>query len=493
VFGFHRGTHWAAGAPGKLGGTVNSRPQPLFSRAAGHDTGGMSMVVYLALIAAAVVALRHGPGRALLNVYLPVLLLIPDGFRAITPGLPDPNFSQAAIIPIVAVALQRHWHRYRAAPMDLLILLFAVWVGWSDYTGRGYDDAQNLMFAMLFSVLAPYFVARLVISAEGLHVAVARRFVIIVFGVALVGLWEARFGFNPFHALIGNFFPGQGQGWVTTFRYGLARVAGPYSHAILAGIMMAVAFVLQRWLHSAGHWEPRFKYLPALPWPKARLITVALVAGMLLTVARGPWLGAVVAAALFAVGQAADRKRALMIAAAVLAVGAVAGGWALADYLDIKPGTVMTMSQESAFYRKVLFEKYLDIALAHSWFGWGLTTWPKVRGMESIDNYYLLISLMHGLPAMAMLVLLMLGSAAQCLRRGLAEPPGSHGPGFAFAGIFLAIFASLGTVYLGEQVLPTLFFMLGWAQGWLRAGPSATAPAGAVAARVAPRFRHVIQ
>jgi hypothetical protein len=450
----------------------------------------MSMVVYLAFVAAAVVALRHGPGRALMVVYLPVLLLIPDGFRAITPGLPDPNFNQAALIPIVAVALLCYGRGWRPAPMDGLIVVFAVWVGYSDYVARGYDDAQNLMFSMLFSVLAPYFVARRVISAEGLDVAVARRFVIIVFGVALVGVWEARLGFNPFHALIGPLFPGQGKGWVTTFRYGLARVAGPYSHAILAGIMLAVAFILQRWLQSAGHWEPRFK---ALPWPKAKVITGALIVGMVMTVARGPWLGAAVAVAILAVGQAANRKRALRITAAALAVGAAAGAWALNDYLDIKPGAAMTMSQESALYRKVLFEKYFDIALESAWFGWGLTTWPKVRGMASIDNYYLLIALMHGVPAMLMLVCMLLGSAAQCVRRGLAEPPGSRSPAFAFAGIFVAVFVALGTVYLGEQVLPTLFFMLGWAQGWLRTGGKG--PACSVAPRPAavPSFRHVIR
>ena len=453
----------------------------------------MSLVLYLALVAAAVVAVRHGPGRALLAVYLPVLLLIPDGFRAITPGLPDPNFNQAAIIPIVAVALLRYGRTWRPVPMDGLIVVFAVWVGYSDYAGRGYDDAQNLMFSMLFSVLAPYFVARWVISAEGLDVAVARRIVIIVFAVALVGVWEARFGFNPFHALIGPLFPGQGKGWVTTFRYGLARVAGPYSHAILAGIMLAVAFVLQRWLHSAGHWEPRFERFKALPWSKGRVITAVLVVGMLMTVARGPWLGAVVAAALFAVGQAANRRRALMIAGAVLSVGAVAGAWALNDYLDIKPGTVMTMSQESALYRKVLFEKYFDIAMDSAWFGWGLTTWPKVRGMESIDNYYLLISLMHGVPAMLMLVALMLGGAVQCVRRGLAEAPGSHSPAFAFAGTFIAIFVALGTVYLGEQVLPTLFFMLGWAQGWLQVGRKVPVGSVTLPLATAPRFRSVIR
>jgi len=453
----------------------------------------MSLVVYLALVAAAVVALRHGPGRALLAVYLPVLLLIPDGFRAITPGLPDPNFSQAAIIPIVAVALLRYGPSWRPVPMDGLIVVFAAWVGYSDYVARGYDDAQNLMFSMLFSVLAPYFVARWVISAEGLDVAVARRFVFIVFGVALVGVWEARFGYNPFHALIGSLFPGQGKGWVTTFRYGMARVAGPYSHAILAGIMLAVAFVLQRWLHGAGHWEARFARFKALPWPKARVITAVLVVGMLMTVARGPWLGAVVAVAILAVGQAANRRRALMIAGAVLSVGVVAGGWALNDYLDIKPGAAMTMSQESALYRKVLFEKYFDIAMDSAWFGWGLTTWPKVLGMASIDNYYLLISLMHGVPAMAMLVWMLLGSAVQCVRRGLAETPGTHSPAFAFAGIFIAVFVALGTVYLGEQVLPTLFFMLGWAQGWLRAGRKVPVASGAPQPAAVPRFRHVIR
>ena len=52
------------------------------------------------------------------------------------------------------------------------------------------------MYEPLFSVVAPYMVARLVIPAEGLHVAVARRFVILVFAVALIGLFEFRFGYN---------------------------------------------------------------------------------------------------------------------------------------------------------------------------------------------------------------------------------------------------------------------------------------------------------
>jgi hypothetical protein len=51
---------------------------------------------------------------------------------------------------------------------------------------------------------------------------------------------------------------------------------------------------------------------------------------------------------------------------------------------------------------------------------------------------------------------------------------------------------ALGTVDLGEQVLPTLFFMLGWAQGWLQVGNTAATGSGAPQPAAAPRFRHVI-
>lgn len=427
----------------------------------------MSFIVYFALIAAIVVGKKDGPAGALLKVYLPALLIVPDGLRAITPGLPDPNFNQAAIIPLVFMVFKRYASRWKITFMDILVILYGTTVGYSDYLARGYADAQNLMFNMLFSVIAPYFVARLMISTEDMHVAVAKRFVYLMFFYALVGFYEAKFGMNPFHAIIGRtFFPGQGVGWVTTFRYGLARVAGPFSHAILAGIMVVIAFRLQRWLQWGGHWEPRFT-LVKLPWDKARVITVVLWINALMTVARGPWIGAIIGAALVAVGRAKDRKKALRTALMVIVVGGAAGFYLLMQYLDIKPGAAMTMSQESALYRKVLFEKYFDIAADHFWLGWGLITWPKVPGMESIDNYFLLLSLMHGVPATLMLMTMMIWGAVQQVRRGMQEPEGAPPLAFSFAAMFIAVLVALGTVYMGEQVVPTFFFMLGWAQGWL--------------------------
>lgn len=434
----------------------------------------MSLIVYLALLASAYVALRQGAVSAMLGVWLPVLLLVPESFRAITPGLPDPTFSQAAMIPLVLCVLLRHAAGWRPRLVDFMVVAYAALVAYSDYSARGYSDAQNLMFSMLFSVVGPYVVARLLVRNEALDVAVARRVVIVLFAAALIGLYEARFGQNPFQALLRPIFPGQGLGWVTTFRHGVARVAGPYSHAILAGIMMLVAYRLQRWLEWGGRWEPRFA-LP-LPWGKARLITVVLFAGMLMTLARGPWIGALVAAAIVMVGRARNRRRALLLSLTAVTVGALLGGMLLARYLDVAPGAAMTMSQESAMYRKVLFEEYLSIALDRMWFGWGLTTWPKVPGMPSIDNHWLLLALMHGLLAMMLLLAMLMVSGVQLVARGMREPVGRASPAFTLAGIFAGVAVAICTVYMGEQVVPMVFFLLGWGQALL--GRPVTVAAG---------------
>jgi hypothetical protein len=414
--------------------------------------------------------------------------------HAVTPG--HPNFNQAAMVPLFFMTLVRLKRTWRVSLLDLLMLAFAIEVGLSDFLARGYADAQSLMLAMLTQVIAPYLVARLVIPAEKLHVAVARRWVMITFIVALIGLFEFKFAYNPFIVYIGMFFPGQASGWSTTFRHGLPRVAGPYAHAILAGIMMVIAYRIQSWLQYAGCWEPKFKRWPTSTYSKAQIITAVLFVAALMTIARGPWIGGIVAAAIVAVGKARDRRKALGIAGTIVGLGAIGFFYMMQSYLDIQPGVKMTDSQESAMYRKILFEQYFDKAMDHAWLGWGLTTWPKVRGMESIDNYFLLLSLQHGVSATVLLFSIMVVSSARLMLAGLKEPVGSKSPAFMFSGMSVALFVSLGTVYLGEQVLPAYFFIIGWAEGWRQSPKSLVDPRkkaeGAVVVKAKPAFRGVI-
>ncbi|MCB5197188.1 O-antigen ligase family protein [Deefgea salmonis] len=427
----------------------------------------MQYVVYIALLVTAISVWQHSAKYALIRAYLPILLLLPDCYRAMTPGLPDPSFNQAAILPIFVAVIVSQYKYWRPSITDGLVFGFAFFVAYSEYSNAGYAEAQNLMFAMLTSVLAPYFAARMCLENQDDDIATARVFVISCVIVSAVSIYQFRFGLNPWSLLFGPFFPGQGTGWVTTFRYGVARIAGPYSHAILAGIMLAMAWRLARWLEWGKFWEAQMRHI-RLPGKKSNWVNGLLLLGIVMTIARGPWLGGAAGGILMWVSRGKERGKRLKLVLCVFVVGGLIGQAVLDSYLDIKPGTVMTMSQESAMYRKELMEKYEAIALDHAAIGWGRNTWPKVGGMESIDNYYLLLALMHGIIALIFLILLMVWMVVRLVIRGLHDPAAPNSLPFTFAGIIVMVFISLGTVYLGEQPMPALFFIIGWAEALLK-------------------------
>jgi len=449
-------------------------------------------VVYLGTLLAIASLWQSGPRYAFVRVYLPVLLLLPDCYRAVTPGLPDPSFNQATIIPIFLAALWLERARWRPSISDGLMLCFALTVAYSELSNTGYNDAQNLMFAMIASVVAPYMCARLLLHNAESDRYTARIFVQCCVLVTVLSVYQFRFGINLWHLWLGPFFPGQGTGWVTTFRHGFARIAGPYSHAILAGIILAIAWRLARWLQWAGHWEPRLRALK-LPGKKSDWINGSLLAGILMTVARGPWLGGLAGGVFMWISHGRMRSQRLWCVVAFFAVALIGGNVAMDAYLEVKPGAIMTQSQESAIYRKELMEKYQTIAVEHAWLGWGRNTWPKVGGMESIDNYYLLLALMHGLLALGLLVMLMAWMLIRLLRRGLQEAAGAASLSFTFASIIIMVFISLGTVYLGEQVMPAFFLVLGWPENFLqRAMTPTTSGSPVISDRGKPGFRNVM-
>ena len=457
----------------------------------------MEILALIPGIFAAFVAFFRSPQRAFLDVYLPVLLLLPEYYRWSAPGLPDPTFSQAAVLPVAAAFFVRGFSsRWRFSFADILVFGFAFCVGYSEYLNAGYKEAQNLMFDMLAWVISPYVLAKGLIEPGGLRVEFAKRLVMLLAVVSIIGVYEFRIGATPYRLALDRFFPWQGLGWVTTFRWGFARIAGPYGHAILAGVMLVTGFRIQRWLEWSGVWEPKFRRFSAHPFSKARMLTLALLGGVFMTLTRGPWIGAFLAAGATAIGRAKNQRRAAGIAAtAVLLVGAPTFV-ALWSYASVGRENARTVAQESAAYRKELIDQYVEIAIEKSVWGWGRNTWPKVSGMPSIDNYYLLLSLMHGLMALAFLLGIFLFMSVQLFLRGMSTPP-AQPPGsslaFTLLGIYFAIGFSIATVYMGNQVIPLFFMITGWSEGYLlsRRESVGEAPARAMALPMF-RFRRVL-
>ncbi|HVW84203.1 MAG TPA: O-antigen ligase family protein [Bryobacteraceae bacterium] len=455
----------------------------------------MQFLPIVTLIAAAVIALRRSASEAFLNVYLPSLFLLPMYYRWVVPALPDPTFQQAAILPIALVFFFREPRRWRFTTADFFVCGLAICIGFSEFKNTGYKEAQNLMFDMAADVVLPYILMKGLIEPNRLRVTFARRLVMLMFAVSVVSVYEFRMGVTPWKAM-NPLFPGQGLEWYTTFRYGFARVAGPYGHPILAGLVLVTGFRIQRWLEWSGYWEPRFRNLPSLGLSKARIITLGLIAGMAMTLCRGPWLGGLVGAAVTAIGRAKNRKRALLIIAASIVVVGVPAGIAIYNYAKVGRAHARTAEQETAAYRKELIDKYLDLAMERPVWGYGRNTWPKIHTAPSIDNYYLLLTLMHGLVAVAFLVAIMIVMVFRLIRFELRAPPvGPPGSslGFTLAGIYIAIAITIGTVYLGLQTVPLFAIVTGWAEGYLTCAPAAATAREAVPARVVPfAFRRVV-
>jgi O-antigen ligase/polysaccharide polymerase Wzy-like membrane protein len=308
----------------------------------------MQMIAAIPGLLALYFALAKTPSKAFLLVYLPTLMLIPNYYRWIVAGAPDPTFNEAAILPIALIFFAKGG-RFKPTVTDGLVLGYASCVGYSQYLATGYNDAQNLIFDMIATVVLPYLLTKALIEPEGLRVQFAKQFVMLLFIVAISNAYEFKMISNIYQTILNPFFPGDlGRGWVTTSRNGFGRSAGPYAHAIFAGVIFAVGYRIQRWLQMNGHWPKK---------QRSRVLTAAMVAGMIFTQSRGPQLGCMFGAIPMFVGRAKNRK---MILGAILAAAIVIGiptAIAFLDYVSVGRAAAKSETQETAAYRKELIRQ----------------------------------------------------------------------------------------------------------------------------------------
>jgi len=158
-----------------------------------------------------------------------------------------------------------------------------------------------------------------------------------------------------------------------------------------------------------------------------------------------------------------------MVIAILVVTLSIPGFMWLKSWAGVGRENAKTVTQETAAYRWELIEKYWDIAVDHALLGWGRNTWPQVPGMPSIDNYYLLLAIMHGVPAVLLLWFVFVWMPVRLMLRGVRAPPGSEIRvlTFTLASIYAVYLVSLATVYLGGQTIQLLFIITGWAEGML--------------------------
>ncbi len=165
----------------------------------------MSAIFLLPGLLSLYLVIRGRIETAFLSVYLPALVLLPDGYALKFPHLPAISAAQSALIPIGTVALYRLLRSGIPSLMDILVALFIVSSTASEVLReRVMNDGIFTALISFISIFLAYAAGRMIIE-PGLRLATVRRFVILILLLGPLGLYEWRMG-QSLYGVVGQRF-----------------------------------------------------------------------------------------------------------------------------------------------------------------------------------------------------------------------------------------------------------------------------------------------
>ena len=315
---------------------------------------------------------------------------------------------------------------------DVLIALYCLWCTLALVMVHGPSAAVEPGGMLFIETLGAYLVARYFIRRPSDFVATSRLLFLIVALMMPLALLETvtrqKVMLNLFDLVLPTI-----EATYMGYRWGLARVQGPVEHPILFGVFCggAVAFTYFVVAREAG-------------LVRRWLMTGAMALTAMLSLSSGPITAVLGQLALVAwngvLGRVTARWKILWVivicAYVVLELGS---NQSVAQIL-----TRFAFDPWTAFYRLLIFEYGWASVMAHPFFGTGFNEWLRAAWMPpSIDMFWLLPAVRHGLPA-GMLLMLAFFAACWSVSRKV------EGTGAA---------RDFATGYL---ITMTGFFLVGW-------------------------------
>jgi hypothetical protein len=448
----------------------------------------MSAIFLLPGLLSLYLVIRGRIETAFLSVYLPVLLLLPDGYGLKFPHLPAISAAQSALIPIGAVALYRLARKGLPSLMDILVGLFIVSITASEVLReRVMNDGIFAALISFISIFLAYAAGRTMIE-PGLRLVTVRRIVILMLLVAPIGLYDWRMGQSIYGVIGQRVFKLDSVQAFIQLRSGHGRLVASFNDAELAGIAFGMAATLNVWLVYLRKWRSTVNLGKPLDWLEQYHIPgLLLLLCVYFTQSRGPLLAVAVGYLILQIPKFKNKILGTVMVAIVIAVSAAGAYQYFSRYTNITdPGAVVNEQQGSALYRRQMNELYKPIVKQGGFLGWGILSRPVLPGMFSVYNEFLLVHIAYGNAGYFLFILI----AAETFRRLNARAwKLQEREDQAFAVALLAAMAvfwiSITTVYMGEQLPQIAFLLIGWSQSVL---PVSTAPAVASEDVVRSRF-----
>ena len=366
------------------------------------------------------------------------------------------------ILLIMVVPSFFHLLSGKAGPLngiDIAVILHALWciIAFGAFGGIGQAlESGGIYFVESFGA---YAMGRRYIRNVQDFQALSMVVALVVCGLLAVALPESvthqHFLREAFRAAVGG--PALS---IIEPRLGLARAFGSFEHPILFGVFCSMTF--------ATAW---FVARPMLSMVRGCILVGAIVMASFVSLSAGAWLmlGLQIALAVW------DRiTRGLPGRWAFLCIAFIGVFVVVSMLSNRSPVKVFisyaSFSAQSSYNRILIWEYGTAEVSRHPLFGIGLGDWIRAPWMSaSMDNFWLVVAVRYGLPALVFLVLAILliifGAAA---RRNMTRD--WENCRLAWISTMAAIALAACTVHLWNNTFGFFMFMLG-AGAWLADRP----------------------
>ena len=310
--------------------------------------------------------------KALLWIYLPVLLWLPlylhMGFHGV---YIDPGSLAATALAVLA--FNKYYRTWRFSYTDVLVLGYVFTAFWADAHHRPFTIGLYAMTACAWAAGFPYVIGKALIEQTRSRESVAKLFVLSLAALAVFSVIEFRLTYNFFQSMTVDITHLR-VGWARQRRWGFARIAGPYGHAITAGMVFTIGMMLQIWLVANKLWRAAkgsfFSRSQKNLRRNAKVITFLVLAGLFMTQSRGPWIGCLLGFIFAGVGLTKNRKRSAIIAGVLFSICLSTSYVVLDNYTNVDNVQDASTDQQDAIYRRELFTTYKPIIAEGGIWGW---------------------------------------------------------------------------------------------------------------------------
>jgi hypothetical protein len=442
----------------------------------------LALILIPALIVIAMLN-NTSAGRVGQKVYIPCLMAVPVYLEQRVGGF-ELNATTLVVAILALAGILRWYNTLKFTWLDACVILYTFSAFYADFHVHSMNVAVYAFLEAVSRCLLPYYVGRTLIEQTGMRREFAMSLVLSLAFVGIVSLWEFRMETNLFQETVVKITHTDPM-WGRQTRWGFGRIAGPYGHAILAGMIFSVGLLLQLWLVGTKSWNDSkvLRFFQANRRPLA--VTLAVCLGLAETQSRGPWIGCGFGLIIASIGFARNRRRAATWAIGTLIVAVLVTSVVLDKYTAQKTAD---QDQQNAEYRRNLYATYAPLVAQGGVWGWGQPTvmfrgaigWTKEQ--TSIDNEYIRIAMLQGYFGFWIFLLIFVFVLLHLIR--LCVTLRSRDDilfAYCMLGATLAMAFTLTTVYLGDPMMQLAFLFFGWAQS-LRPTKEANAALPAVAA-----------